>query len=614
MAANTSISVTGLDFSTIRANLQSYIAGKPDFADFNFDDSAISTLLDLLAYNTYYNAFYANMAANESFMDTAQLYENVASHAKELGYTVRSAQGATANVQIVFNSAVATDVKGNLTIPKNTEFTSSVNGVSYSFVTPTTYTLPANTTNGFSGHVEIIEGIPIQSDFIFTTANTEFVLQNDDVDTRSISVQVTSSGTAQTYNLASDLNTTNSSSQVFFVETDRAFRYKVLFGDGVMGKKPLNNDIVTIDYRVCTGNRTNGANTFSSTASIDGETDYTIVTAERATGGVAPEGIEDIRFNAPRAYETQNRAVTSKDYERIIIRENAKIQAARVWGGEENDPPIYGKVYACVKPKVGTVISSSEKNRININLEKYNVQSIDVEFVDPTYMYIKPTLQVRFDPEATSKTSDQIGNAVATQVINYETNFLNSFDGVFRYSRFLDLIDSSDPSIVGSQASISAEKRFRPTTSSQNYVINFNRSLEHPHAGHQYAISSTSFTFKGTSSCYFDDDGNGILRVYYLANRSRIYVEENIGTVDYDTGQVKLKGFSASDYGTDLSMMAKLVAFNVKPIRNQVLLISGTNIDVINDDTNLRESRIRATTIGSTTSMNETNLLTLTSY
>jgi hypothetical protein len=615
MAANTSLSVTGLDFATIRSNLQSFIAAKPDFADFNFDDSAIGTLLDLLAYNTYYNAFYANMAVNESFLDTAQLYENVASHAKELGYTPRSAQGSTANVKVTFNSAVSTDVKSTLTIPKNTEFNSSVNGVSYTFVTPTTYTFSANSTTGFSDYVELVEGIPLQQDFVFTAANTAFVLQNDDVDTRSISIQVSSSGTAQTYNLASDLKQVNSSSKVFFVESDRAFRYKVLFGDGVLGKKPLTNDVITVDYRVCSGSRTNGANTFSSTASIDSETDYTLTSSERATGGVYAEGIEDIRFNAPRAYETQNRAVTVKDYERIIIRENAKIQAARVWGGEENDPPIYGKVYACVKPKVGTVISSSEKNRININLEKYNVQSIDVEFVDPTYLYIRPTIQVRFDPESTSKTADQIGNAIATQVSNYETSYLNSFDGSFRYSRFLDLIDSSDSSIVGSQATVYTEKRFRPvSTSSQNYVINFNRSLEHPHDGHQYAISSSSFTYKGTSTCYFDDDGWGKMRIYYLANRSRIYLEDEIGTVNYNTGQVKLTNLIASGYGTDLAVIAKLVAFNVNPIRNQVLLISGTIIDVINDNTNLRESRINATTLGTTTTMNETNLLTLTSY
>jgi len=615
MAANTSISVTGLDFESIRGNLQSFIASKPDFEDFNFDDSAISTLLDLLAYNTYYNAFYANMAVNESFLDTAQLYENVASHAKELGYTVRSAQGAIANVQIVFNSAVGTDVKSTMVIPKNTEFTSSVNGISYMFVTPTTYTISANTTNGFSDHIDIVEGIPVSSDFVFSSSNTAFVLQNDDVDTRSIAVLITSSGSAYNYSLASDLKQVNSSSKVFFVETDRASRYKVLFGDGILGQKPKDNDVITVDYRVCSGTRTNGANTFSSSASIDGETDYTLVGAERATGGVYAEGIEDIRFNAPRAYETQNRAVTAKDYERIIVRENAKIQAARVWGGEENDPPIFGKVYACVKPKVGTVISGSEKNRININLEKYNVLSIDVEFVDPTYLYIRPTIQVRYDPSSTSKTADQIGNAIVTQVVAYELNNLNTFDGTFRYSRFLDIIDSADTSIVGSQAAISAEKRFRPSmTNSQNYAVNFSRGLEHPHDGHLYAISSSSFTYKGRTACYFDDNGYGILRIHYYANRSRIYLEDDVGTVDYNTGQIKIKNLVASGYGTDLSIIAKLVAFNVNPIRNQVLLISGTVIDVINDDTNRRESRINANTLGTTTTMNETNLLTLTSY
>jgi len=615
MAANTSISVTGLDFPTIRTNLQSFIAAKPEFADFNFDDSAIGTLLDLLAYNTYYNAFYANMAVNESFLDTAQLYENVASHAKKLGYLPRSAQGATANVRIRFNAAVATDVMPTLTIPKNTSFTSTVNGIAYQFVTPTSYTISGNTTNGFMDYIQITEGIPLQHDFVYSSTNTAFVLQNDNVDTRSIAVRVTSSGAAQTYIRASDLNTINSSSKVFFIEPDRDQRYKVLFGDGILGQKPESGDVVTVDYRVCSATRPNGAGTFTSTANIDGETDYTITTAERAAGGVEPEGIEDIRFNAPRSYETQNRAVTAKDYERIILRENTSIAQASVWGGEDNDPPVYGKVFACVKPKVGTLVSSAQKRSIQLTLDQYNIQSIDVEFVDPTYLYVRPFIVVRYNKDATSLTASQIANKISTQVSNYETTNLNSFDGAFRYSRFLDLIDSSDSSIVSSQATMSAEKRFRPSTaSSQNYTIRFNRSLEHPHDGHVYAISSSSFTYKGTANCYFDDDGYGNLRVYYLSNRTRVYLEDVIGSVNYTTGTINIINFVASSYGTDLSIIAKLVSYDIKPIRNQILLISGTVIDVINDATGIRETRINATTLGTNQTINESNLLTLTSY
>ncbi len=398
MPANTAISVTGLDFSTIRTNLQTFLEGKPEFTDMNFDDSAIGTLLDLLTYNTYYNAFYTNMALNETFLDTGQLYESVASRAKEIGYLPRSAHGATANVKITFNSAVATELSPTLTIPKNTVFTTSVNGVSYQFVTPTTYSIDANTTNGFADFIRITEGIALQHDFVYSSANTSFVLPNDLVDTRSITVSVTSSGVAQTYNRASDLKEVSSTSRVFFVEADRDKRYKISFGDGVIGQKPENNDIVTVDYRVCSGVRPNGANTFTSSAAISGETDYTVTIAERAAGGALEEGIDAVRFNAPRAYETQNRAVTTEDYRRIILREFTNISAVNVWGGEENDPPVYGKVYATVKPKIGNLISTTEKERIKQTLNRYNVQSIDAEFVDPNFLYIRPTISVRYDP------------------------------------------------------------------------------------------------------------------------------------------------------------------------------------------------------------------------
>ena len=616
MPANTAISVTGLDFATIRNNLQTFLEGKPEFTDMNFDDSAIGTLLDLLSYNTFYNSFYTNMALNETFLDTGQLYESVASRAKEIGYLPRSAHGATANVKITFNSAVATELSPTLTIPKNTVFTTSVNGISYQFVTPTTYSIDANTTNGFADFIQITEGIALQQDFVYSSANTSFVLPNDLVDTRSIAVSVTSSGVAQTYNRASDLKEVSSTSRVFFVEADREKRYKIAFGDGVIGQKPENNDIVTVDYRVCSGVRPNGANTFTSSATISGETDYTVTIAERAAGGALEEGIEAVRFNAPRAYETQNRAVTTADYRRIILREFTNISAVNVWGGEENDPPVYGKVYATVKPKIGNLISATEKERIKQTLNRYNVQSIDAEFVDPNFLYVRPTISVRYDPNETARTGSQIASLISTKVSEYETNNLNTFEGSFRLSRFLDTIDNAETSIVGSQADIKVERRIQPQlTAKQSYTIQFNRTLYHPHAGHKYALSSSSFTYKNRVGCYFDDDGNGLVRIYYFAENKRIHVEDNAGTINYETGKVVLTNFLPNAYvGSDLSIIVEVDSYNITPVRNQILLITGTLIDVVDDVTNLRASRLEASTLGSTTSLNQTGVQTVTSY
>jgi len=602
MATNTDLVVTGLDFDTIRANLRTYIASKPEFTDYDFNDSALGTLLDLLAYNTYMNAFYANMATNESFLDTAQQYDSVVSHAKTLGYFPTSARGSTANVQLIFTSSIANNTFRSIRVPKNTQFTATVNGTSYTFVTPQTYTITANSSGGFADYVNIKEGIPLTHRYVFNrTSNTSFVLPNENVDTTSITVSVTTSGNVQTYVPADDLMTSNSSSQIFFIEADRQKKYKISFGDGVLGKLPATASIVTVNYRVCNGIAPNGANSFSlSNTTIDGQSDITIVPVGRASGGAEIESIESLRFNAPRAYETQNRTVTSQDYERIVLKQNPDIQAISVWGGEENDPPIYGKVFVAAKPRNSTVFSLNRKAEIIADIKKYNVQSIDVEMVDPSYLYIVPEVTVRYDASATNLTPGELASAVAARVISFETNNLSNFNKSFRYSRFLDWLDGTDDSIRTTNANIRLRKMFVPsTTVASNHTITFNTALQklgpaelisgvsrHPGYG---AVTSSSFTY-GTNESFFDDNGFGTLRVYYrsLAGRlGRIYTNYNAGTIDYENGIVNINSFSASAYsGTGISVFVSPYSPNITPVRNQILLISQTRIDIVNDKTN----------------------------
>jgi hypothetical protein len=602
MATNTDLVVTGLDFDTIRANLRTYIASKPEFTDYDFNDSALGTLLDLLAYNTYMNAFYANMATNESFLDTAQQYDSVVSHAKTLGYFPTSARGSTANVQLIFTSSIANNTFRSIRVPKNTQFTATVNGTSYTFVTPQTYTITANSSGGFADYVNIKEGIPLTHRYVFNrTSNTSFVLPNENVDTTSITVSVTTSGNVQTYVPADDLMTSNSSSQIFFIEADRQKKYKISFGDGVLGKLPATASIVTVNYRVCNGIAPNGANSFSlSNTTIDGQSDITIVPVGRASGGAEIESIESLRLNAPRAYETQNRTVTSQDYERIVLKQNPDIQAISVWGGEENDPPIYGKVFVAAKPRNSTVFSLNRKAEIIADIKKYNVQSIDVEMVDPSYLYIVPEVTVRYDASATNLTPGELASAVAARVISFETNNLSNFNKSFRYSRFLDWLDGTDDSIRTTNANIRLRKMFVPsTTVASNHTITFNTALQklgpaelisgvsrHPGYG---AVTSSSFTY-GTNESFFDDNGFGTLRVYYrsLAGRlGRIYTNYNAGTIDYENGIVNINSFSASAYsGSGISVFVSPYSPNITPVRNQILLISQTRIDIVNDKTN----------------------------
>ena len=612
MPANTSISVTGLSFDNIRANLRDFIKAKSEFADFDYEDSAIGTLLDLLAYNTYYNAFYVNMAANESFLESAQLYDSVVSHAKTLGYRPRSAQGATSNVRISFTDS-ATLSQRSLNIAKNSQFTASINGVSYIFVTPKSYSISANSTNGFNDYINIVEGTPLTHRFLYTSANTSFVLPNVNVDTSSITISGTVGANNQTFIRADDIFSVNSVSKVYFLDADRENLYKIYFGDGVYGASPDNNSTVTVNYRVCNGTRGNGANQFTGPGTLGGKSSYSISVAERASGGTSQESIDSIRFNAPRAFQTQNRAVSKNDYSSLILSLNPDLAAVNSWGGEENIPPIYGKVYVSVKPLVGTLISTARKSLIIEKIKEYNVQSIDIVIADPTYLYIVPSITIRYNPTNTELSGSDIGNLVSQKIISYEASNLNLFSKKFRFSRFLDYITNAEPSIVGATAKIFMQRKFSPSiVRSDDYILSFNQKIrrlgyfKNVTTDLLYGyISSSVFTYKNQSS-YFDDDGFGNLRIYYknTTNEKRIYTNTTAGKVDYESGIIYIYSFLPSEIFGEIQLNAEPVYEDVGPIRNQILLIDGASIRVINDDSNRVESTITSVdTIGSTTSL-----------
>lgn len=613
MTANTALSVTGLNFDEIRQNLRTFIAAKPDFADYDFNDSAIGTLLDLLAYNTYYNAYYASMAASESFIDSAQMYDSVVSRAKLVGYTPVSARGATANVLISFSTTANTTFR-SISIPINTKFTSVINSVSYTFVTPKSYTVVANTTNGFQSYIDLTEGYPVTHRYLYTSSNTAFVLPNVNVDTNSVTVTVTSNGDTVTYLPVSDILTINSSSKIFYTEADRDLKYKISFGDDVLGDRPDYNSTVAITYRICSASGGNGADRFTATGSIGGQVNFTLTTVSRATGGALQESIESVRFNAPKIYETQNRAVTSSDYQRIILRENQDLQAVSVWGGEENSPPIYGKVFATVKPIQGTLISSARKTQIKTNLRKYNVQAVDLEFVDPTFLYIIPTIRVQLDLAQTTTTPSAVAAAVAARIISFESNNLNRFDGRFRYSRFLDYIDGADRGITGTTADIKLQKRFLPSTTQQNtYTFRFNQQIINPKL--ESAVNSSQFTYGGNFT-YLDDDNAGNMRTYYETGLDKIYTNTNIGTVDYVNGVIVLKNFLPVAYaGLYITLDVNPITQNFIPVRNQILLISDSIVTVYDDTSGKELAKVSTvSTIGETTATNETAIAAVTSY
>ena len=376
MAEATKLRVSELDFDQIKNNFKNYIKEQDIFRDYNLDGSVISHLLDILAYNTHYNSFYLNMVANEMFIDSATTRNAMISLAKQLGYTPKSRTGARANVNL---SITPDDSPSNITVAKYTKFSSTINGVNYVYVTDKSYSTTANADNATVtiSNVTLIEGEPLSFRY---TANTQdssqrFTIPNRGVDHSTITVSIKDNATTsdQTpYTQASDLLETSSTSNVFFIEETSDFLTEIKFGDGVLGRKLRNGNIVIIDYVTSSGVLGNDANTFLVTSSAGGYTSVTVTTNNKAEGGSDEESVDSIRFNAPKNYSTQNRAVTKDDYKRIILRDYPQAESIVVYGGEEADPPEYGKVFVGIKPKSGLFLTDSVKTNIRDNiLKKY---------------------------------------------------------------------------------------------------------------------------------------------------------------------------------------------------------------------------------------------------
>jgi len=600
MAANSAINVTSLNFDNIKESMKTYIASKPEFTDYNFEGSTISMLLDLLAYNTYQNAFYTSMVGNEMFLDSALLRDSVVSRAKMLNYVPRSARGASTTLTVEITPTGAPD---SVTVAKDSEFSVTIDGEAYKFVTPQAYSF--SSTDNYSGTITITEGRPVTHRFtVNTNSPVRYILPNENVDTTSITVDVqTSSSDASSvrYNLASDITEVQANSAVYFLQEVEDSQYEITFGDDVIGQAPVDGNIVIANYRICNGTDGNGISSFTSPSTLGGSSTFTTLVDAATSGGANNETIESIKFNAPKNYETQNRAVLAEDYKRLILRDNGDVQSISVWGGEENNPPIYGKVYISIKPTIGNTISSQRKTEITTELKKYNVLSIDPEFVDATFLYIRPTVEVRYDSKTTTLTGPQVQTKVLNAITNFESTKLGTFDNkTFRYSQFVKAIDAADSSIVSNLTTIQIEKRFVPSlTNSTTYNVSFSNALHNPHAGHRYAISSSAFTYRGNTS-YFDDDGNGNLRIYYITgSNTRVYTNETAGVVNYRTGLVTINAFLPSAFvGSSLSIFADSADDDVNAIRNQILLIAGANVTLIDDATTL----VAATTVTATTS------------
>ena len=576
-SANTYLKVTEVDFDDIRTNLKSYLSTQDQFQDYNFEGSALATLLDVLAYNTHYNAFYLNMFANEMFLDTAQQRDSVVSRAKELGYLPSSAIGAQANVSLTFTGIANTNAQ--FTIPRNATFTTTVDDVSYTYVVPTAKTV-VNVSNTFSTSLIIKEGTPLTHRFTVSASNPErYIIPNVNVDTSSIKVTVQESASDTTtteYIRATNTKQITGTSAVYFLEESADKKYEVVFSPGTLGKPVKNGNIVIIEYLVCNAKDTNGAKTFT-VDNLNLGVSYTsvaVTTNKASSGGNTQEAIESIKFNAPRNFQTQNRAIVKNDYERIITTENADIQSVIAFGGEDADPAVYGKVYIALKPVGALMTTNNKKAQIKTSISDRTPLGVDPVMIDPEYTYIIPTVKVFYNRTLSTATTSEVQSAALTAITDFSTNNLEQFDKRFRFSRFVRVLDNlTVAEVLNTDASVQMQKRISPLLNiSQSIDILFNNPIR------TSTLSSTQFVFE-TFNCFLDDDGLGTVRVYRFDDtNTKVIQNSNIGTINYTTGKITLSNFKVSSIvGTQLKINATPDTLDVTPLREQILIMQSVD-------------------------------------
>ncbi len=595
MATNKLV-VSDFDFDNIKQNLKSFLQDQPEFSDYNFEGSGFAVLLDTLAYNTHYLGFNANMLANEMYLDSADIRKNIVSLAKSLGYTPTSSKSPVANVDITINGASGSTV----TMNKGTVFTTLVDNVTYQFINNAEISIsPQDGVYKFS-NVDLHEGTLVTHRYTVdsTDVDQRFMIPNLNADTSTLKVVIQNSSTdtsTTNYTLASGLRSLDDTSKAYFLQETDTGKFEVYFGDGVLGKKLDDGNIVILEYIVSNKEEANGASSFSLSGSIDGFTNVTITTNSNAQGGAEPESKESIKFNAPLQYTAQDRAVTTTDYETLVKSIYPNVQSISAWGGEDDETPVYGVVKISIKPKSGSNLTNSTKNNIITSLKPYNVASVRPEIVEPSITSLLLVVNAKYNKQSTAKSAETLKSEIIETLTNYSTNTLSSFDGVFRFSKITGLVDDVDSSILSNITTVKMRKEFTPTlASSTKYDIYFRNAIYNPHSGHSSVLSSTGFKVAGNNNeMFLDDDGQGNVRVYYLVSGIKTIHNATQGTIDYSTGQITLNSLNVASISnirgatsTKIEITVVPNSNDIVPVRDQILEIDVSNSIVnVNEDT-----------------------------
>ena len=614
----TKLEISQLDFDGIKDNLKTFLSQQDEFTDYDFEGSGMNVLLDVLAYNTHYLGYNANMLANEMYLDSADQRSSVVSLAKQVGYTPKSSTSSQATIDVVVNNATGSTV----TMSRGTKFTTTVDGTNYSFVNNADVSIsPQDGVYKFS-NLNIFEGTYLNYKYTANTSDKDqrFIIPNDFVDTGTLTVKVqesSSDSTTNTYKLSEGITNIDSTSKVYFLQEVENGRYEVYFGDGVLGQAIADGNIVILDYITCNLDEPNGATSFTLSGTVGGFANVTITTVDNAANGSGPETIKSIKYNAPRDYTAQDRAVTADDYKVLVKSLYANAQSVQVYGGEDAATPDYGKVYISIKAKSGSNLTEITKVSLVRSLKSFAVASVTPVIIDPETTFITLTTTFKYDSSATTKDVSTIETNVINAIASYNTSTLEDFTGMFRYSAVGKVIDDADTSILSNITKVKMYKFVTPTLNSGlKYTLSFNNALYNPHSGHNSSaggiISSTGFKINNDSSAnehFLDDDGEGNIRVYYLSGTTRIYTSSTYGTIDYATGEVILTSANITSISnvdgaasTRIRVFATPSSNDIIPVRNQVLEIDTANSTISGSIDEIESGSSQAGTSYTTTS------------
>ena len=597
------LEVTEFDFDEVKENLKIFLRAQDEFTDYDFEGSGMNILLDVLAYNTHYLGFNANMLANEMFLDSASLRSSIVSHSKTLGYVPTSPRAAKAIIDVNLNTN-----QTSITMPAGTVFNTTVDNVSYQFTTITDVT-KSNTGGRIPFlNTDVYEGTYISTRYTVNSSDIDqrFLLTDNRADTSTLTVKVqtsSSDSTTTTYTEATDITQVSATSNVYFLQEVESGLFEVYFGDGIIGTELSDDNIIILTYVVSNKRKGNGAALFTNNAAIGGVTDVSVSTVGAASAGSERESLQSIKYNAPLSYASQGRCVTAEDYKVYAKRYFPNTQAVSVFGGESGSydsslgavsTPEYGKVFISIKSTTGNNLTPTEKTTLIGNLAPFTVASITPVIVDPQTTRLILNISFKFDSSKTTETASSLAAKVISDLRSYNASTLTKFDSAFRHSKITGIIDDADSAISSNITNVTLSHNLSPTlNAATNYTIQLNNKFYNPHSGHASdgggILASTGFKVSGntTNVQFFDDDGAGNIRRYYVVSGVRQYQDNTAGTITYSTGEIKINSInitSIENVDGAASTIIRLTTIpdssDIIPVRNQILEIDFVNTTI----------------------------------